>query len=132
MMNLSFFDPARGWSRTGQVQNHGRRKLGLCDAGADEGRIARMAVLFVRSRSHNWSRWYLGSGTPCKASTSLCNEPGGPPGGPVHRSHGSSDGMLDVFGQEVVHIIADAVAKGVTDLAHTVKSGDQAVAAAGG
>ena len=29
--------------------------------------------------------------------------------------------MLDVFGQEVVHIIADAVAKGVTDLAHAVK-----------
>jgi len=92
-----------------------------------------MAVLFVRSRSHNLSRWYLGSAdTRGKASTSLCNEPGGPPGGPVHRSHGSSDGMLDVFGQEVVHIIADAVAKGVTDLAHTVKSGDQAVAAAGG
>jgi len=88
-----------------------------------------MAVLFVRRRSHNLSRWYLGSTTPCKASTGLCNEPGGTR---QHRIHGSSDGMLDVFGQEVVHIIADAVAKGVTDLAHTVKSGDQAIAAAGG
>ena len=49
----------------------------LTVAGADEGRIARMTVLFVRRRSHNLSRWYLGSTTPCKDSTSLCNEPGG-------------------------------------------------------
>jgi len=40
--------------------------------------------------------------------------------------------MLDVFGHEVIHVIADAVAKGVTDFPHTVKSGDQAIAAARG
>jgi hypothetical protein len=40
--------------------------------------------------------------------------------------------MLDVFGQEVIHVIADAVAKGVTDFPHTVKSGDQAIAAVRG
>jgi hypothetical protein len=39
-----------------------------------------------------------------------------------------SAGMLDVFGQEGIHIIADAVAKGVTDFPHTLKSGDQAIA----
>jgi hypothetical protein len=28
--------------------------------------------------------------------------------------------MLDAFGQEVIHVIADAIAKGVTDFPHTL------------
>ncbi len=39
--------------------------------------------------------------------------------------------MLDVFGQQVIHVIADAVAKGVTNFPHAVESGDQAIAAVG-
>lgn len=44
-------------------------------------------------------------------------------------THNGSAGRLGVFGQEVVHIIADTVAKGMTDFPHTVESGDQAVPA---
>jgi hypothetical protein len=37
--------------------------------------------------------------------------------------------MLGVLGQEVIHIIADAVTKRVTDFPDAVESGDQAVLA---
>ncbi len=43
-----------------------------------------------------------------------------------------SAGLLDVFGEEVIHVVADAVAECVTDFPHTVKSGDQAIAAVRG
>jgi hypothetical protein len=43
-----------------------------------------------------------------------------------------SAALLDVFGQEVVHIIADAVAKGVTDFPYAVESGDQTIPAVRG
>ena len=42
-----------------------------------------------------------------------------------------STGMLDVFGQQVIHFIANAIAKVVTNFPHTAESGDQAIAAIG-
>jgi hypothetical protein len=40
--------------------------------------------------------------------------------------------VLDVFGQEIIHIIADTVAKGMADFSHTIESGNQAIPAARG
>src|SRR5260370_34348106 len=49
----------------------------------------------------------------------------------LHRTttHSRSAGMLGALGQEVIHIIADAVTKHVTDFPDVVESGDQAVPA---
>jgi hypothetical protein len=50
----------------------------------------------------------------------------------VNASIRMSAGMLDVFGEEGIHVVADAVAERVTDFPHTVKSGDQAITAVRG
>ena len=36
-------------------------------------------------------------------------------------------GMLDVVGQEVIHIVPDSIAKVMIDFPHTVESSDQAL-----
>ncbi len=79
----------------------------------------------IRRRSHNFELVVFGE---CDAVRfqHVCTMEAGVP---RHRTQRSSDGMLDVFGQEVVHVVANAVTKGVTDFPHTVESGDQAMSA---
>ena len=79
-----------------------------------------MAAFSGGRRSHKLTGGISGSAALFAFSASLWRQ-----ASPASIDLKASAGMLDIFGQQIIHGIAYAVAKVVTDLAHTVKSGDQ-------
>ena len=81
----------------------------------------------IRRRSHNFEPVVFGE---CDAVRfqHVCNKTMEAGVLPYYRPR-SSMGLLGVFSPKVVHVVANAVAKGMTDFPHTVESDDQAIAA---